>query len=120
MLIAHAEDDWDIPHSHSDVLFQAFLEPLLPPVDAPLEPWKMTEELWKQFAVQQKERRDVRERVMTSTTIARFGRVDRLVGAKRDVVLVKTLAGGHDYLGIQEGLVDVIGHTFVHDVTIPT
>jgi len=119
-LIAHAEDDWDIPHSHSDVLFQAFLEPLLPPVDAPLEPWKMTKEHWEQFAVQQRERRAVHEKVVTSTAIARFGRVDRLMGEKRDVVLVKTLAGGHDYLGIQEGLVDIIGQTFVHDVTVPT
>jgi len=42
------------------------------------------------------------------------------MGEKRDVVLVKTLAGGHDYLGIQEGLVDIIGQTFVYDVTVPT
>ncbi len=30
----------------------------------------------------------------------------------RRVTLVKTLAGGHDYLGVQEGLVDIIGKAF--------
>jgi len=32
LLIVHAENDWDIPHSHSQTLFDAFLDQHLPPL----------------------------------------------------------------------------------------
>ncbi|KAG1791083.1 uncharacterized protein HD556DRAFT_1219100, partial [Suillus plorans] len=32
ILILHAEDDWNLSHTHSDALFDALLEPYLPPV----------------------------------------------------------------------------------------
>jgi abhydrolase domain-containing protein 12 len=44
--------------------------------------------------------------------LANFGRIDEFSEDGRKVVLVKTLAGGHDYLGLQEGLQDIIGRTF--------
>jgi hypothetical protein len=30
--MVHAENDWDIPHSHSQTLFDAFLDQHLPPL----------------------------------------------------------------------------------------
>ncbi|KAF8902339.1 Alpha/Beta hydrolase protein [Gymnopilus junonius] len=114
VLIAHAENDWDIPDSHSDALFQAFLDPHLPPVDTPENPFSTTQEEWNVVTKQQAARTKKREEIVKSTTINRFGRVDEFVDAGHDrkIVLVKTLAGGHDYLGVQEGLVDIIGKNF--------
>ena len=63
---------------------------------------------------QQTLRLNKRDETVKTTTIDRFGRVDEFwdAGNDRQVVLVKTLAGGHDYLGVQEGLVDIIGQKF--------
>ncbi|KAF8816450.1 alpha/beta-hydrolase [Phlegmacium glaucopus] len=112
VLIAHAENDWEIPDSHSDVLFQAFLERQLPPLDMPNNVFSMSKQDWEIVEGQQKARRQKRNEILTSTTLANFGRVDEFSENGRKVVLVKTLAGGHDYLGIQEGLQDIIGRTF--------
>ncbi|PPQ68412.1 hypothetical protein CVT26_006084 [Gymnopilus dilepis] len=114
VLIAHAENDWDIPHTHSDVLFQAFLEPHLPPVDTPENPFGLKTEEWDVIRAQQTLRLNKRDETVKTTNIDRFGRVDEFwdAGNDRQVVLVKTLAGGHDYLGVQEGLVDIIGQKF--------
>jgi abhydrolase domain-containing protein 12 len=112
VLIAHAENDWDIPDSHSDVLFQAFLERHLPPLDMPSNVLAMSKEDWEVVEGQQKARQNKRNEILKSTTLANFGRVDEFSEEGRKVVLVKTLAGGHKYLGAQEGLQDIIGRTF--------
>ncbi|CAA7261456.1 unnamed protein product [Cyclocybe aegerita] len=112
VLIAHAENDWDIPHSHSDVLFEAFLDPLLPPVDLALEPFSMSESLWLKITEQQAARKAKRGEIVSTQTLPKFGTLQSFSDKGRKVVLVKTLAGAHDYLGVQEGLVDIIGKTF--------
>ena len=112
MLIAHAENDWEIPDSHSDVLFQAFLERQLPLLDIPSNALVMSKEDWQVVEAQQKARHNKRNEILKSKTLANFGRIDEFSEDGRKVVLVKTLAGGHDYLGIQEGLQDIIGRIF--------
>lgn len=113
VLIAHAENDWDIPDSHSDVLFQAFLERQLPSLDIPSNVFAMSKQDWEIVEGQQKARKDKRNEILKSTTLVNFGRIDEFSEKNgRKVVLVKTLAGAHDYLGIQEGLQDIIGRTF--------
>ena len=112
MLIAHAENDWEIPDSHSDVLFQAFLERQLPPLDIPYNVLAMSKEDWEIVERQRKARQNKRNEILKSTTLLNFGRIDEFSEDRRKVVLVKTLAGGHDYLGVQEGLQDIIGRTF--------
>lgn len=111
MLIAHAEDDWDIPDSHSDILFQAFLDPYLPPVVEVENPLSMNSESLNEIS-EQKSRRAALDVLVRTTTIPKFGRLEEFIDKKRKIVLVKTIAGGHDYLGIQEGLVDIIRKTF--------
>ena len=111
-MIAHAENDWDIPDSHSDVLFQAFLERQLPPLDIPLNVLTMSKEDWEVVEGQQKARQNKRNELLKSTILANFGRIDEFSEDGRKVVLVKMLAGGHKYLGVQEGLQDIIGRTF--------
>jgi len=112
VLIAHAENDWEIPDSHSDVLFQAFLERQLPPLDIPSNVLAMSKEDWGIVEGQLKARQNKRNEVLKSTTLANFGRMDEFSEDGRKVVLVKTLEGGHNYLGVQEGLQDIIGRTF--------
>lgn len=112
MLIAHAENDWDILHSHSDVLFQAFLERQLPPLDIPFNVLAMSKEDWEIVEDQQKARQNKRNEILKSTTLANFGKMDEFFEDGRKIVLVKTLAGGHNHLGIQEGLQDIIRRTF--------
>lgn len=114
MLIAHAENDYDIPHTHSDALFHAFLEDHLPPLTLPDNPFSATPEDWKVVADQQVLRNAKRKTIVESRSINNFGTVDEFTEDNgRKVTLVKTLAGGHDYLGVQEGLVDIIGKAFV-------
>jgi len=112
VLIAHAENDWDIPDSHSDILFQAFLERQLPPLDIPTDVLAMSKQDWEMVEGQQKARQQKRDEILKSTMLVNFGRVDEFSENGRKVVLVKTLEGGHDYLGVQEGLQDIIGRTF--------
>lgn len=112
MLIGHAENDWDIPDSHSDVLFEAFLDTHLPPVSPPEHATVMTRHQWNTFTTQQAARQNKRNELVNTTVMANFGRVDAFEADGRKLVLVKTLFGGHDYLGVQEGIQDVIGRTF--------
>lgn len=112
MLIAHAENDRDIPDSHSDILFQAFLERQLPLLDIPSNVLAMSKEDWEIVEGQQMARQNKRNEILKSTTLTNFGRMDEFFEDGRKVVLVKTLAGGHNYVGAQEGLQDIIGRTF--------
>lgn len=112
MLIAHAENDWDIPDTHSDILFQAFLNTVLPPIKVPPNPLLSSPRSWHAFTEQHARRREALDRVVQTTNIPNFGHMESFNDGKRNVVLVKTFTGGHDSLGIQEGLVDIIGKNF--------
>lgn len=83
-------------------------------MDTPENPFSTTQEEWNVITKQQAARTEKREEIVKSTKIDKFGRVDEFVDAGHDrkIVLVKTLAGAHDYLGVQEGLVDIIGRNF--------
>jgi len=72
----------------------------------------MTTDRWNIFTTQQAARQNKRDELVNTTVMANFGRVDAFEADGRKLVLVKTLFGGHDYLGVQEGIQDVIGRTF--------
>ena len=72
----------------------------------------MLEEDWEIVEGQQKARQNKRNKNLKRTTLANFGRIDEFSKDGRKVVLVKTLAGAHNYIGVQEGLQDIIGRTF--------
>ncbi|KAF6757555.1 abhydrolase domain-containing 12 [Ephemerocybe angulata] len=113
VLIAHAEDDWDIPASHSDVLFQAYLEPHLPELAVPdFGPKLLSDEEWAKLTAQQVARKEKRATLVDHTDIHNFGSVDEFEADGQTVTLVKTHAGGHDYLPLQEGLQDIIRKKF--------
>jgi abhydrolase domain-containing protein 12 len=58
------------------------------------------------------QRKEMREKLVTSVELRNFGTVHEFTEGGRKVVYVRSLAGGHDYLGVQEGVQDVIGRTF--------
>jgi abhydrolase domain-containing protein 12 len=58
------------------------------------------------------QRKEMREKLVTSVELRNFGTVHEFTEGGRKVVYVQSLAGGHDYLGVQEGVQDVIGRTF--------
>jgi abhydrolase domain-containing protein 12 len=113
VLIAHAEDDWDIPSSHSDVLFQAYLDPLLPDLNVPdFGPKVLSAEEWNHMAEQRKARQVKRAEIVEHTEVPHFGSLDEFEQGDRTVTLVKTHKGGHDYLPLQEGVQDIVKKKF--------
>jgi abhydrolase domain-containing protein 12 len=84
VLIAHAEDDWDIPHTHSSTLFDAFLD---------------------QGAATKS------NSTVSTTRITGYGTFSQAKVGNRNVALLKTEYGGHD-LGKVEGVQDTIGRLF--------
>ncbi|KAJ7242868.1 Alpha/Beta hydrolase protein [Mycena haematopus] len=113
VLIAHAENDWEIPYSHSQALFDAFLDPLLPATpQLPVNAAALGHEEWSVFMDRLAKRKDLREKIVTTVELRNFGTVHEFMESGRKVVFVHTLAGGHDYIGVQEGVHDIIGRTF--------
>lgn len=113
ILILHAEDDWDISHTHSDALFDALLEPYLPPVYSPpvsQESW--TTQQWGEYHAQLVTRREARESLLTRTVIPNFGSMDQFDGFGERITLLKTSTGSHNEVGTLEGVQDVIRVTF--------
>ncbi|KXN88127.1 Monoacylglycerol lipase ABHD12 [Leucoagaricus sp. SymC.cos] len=114
VLIAHAENDWDIPHSHSDVLFNAFVDTVLPEPKLPKKAMRATKEDYDAMTTLLEKRRVVREKVVDYIGMGGFGYIERFRDGekKRNVTLVKTKYGGHDYVGVQEGVQDAMGRMF--------
>jgi abhydrolase domain-containing protein 12 len=107
------ENDWDIPYSHSEALFNVFLEPLLPPTPSlPANAVSLSEEEWSTFNGQVAKRQAARDEIVTSVELHNFGTLHEFTESGRKIIFVQSLAGGHDYLGVQEGVQDVIGRTF--------
>jgi abhydrolase domain-containing protein 12 len=105
LLLVHAENDGDIPHSHSQTLFDAFLEQHLLPL-----PGIATTMTGASNGLSG-ERRALRRELVATSDIARVGRVEEF---SRDgkVVFLRTRWGGHDTVGLAEGVQDYIAEMF--------
>ncbi|KAH0832268.1 Alpha/Beta hydrolase protein [Lanmaoa asiatica] len=113
VLIAHAEDDWDISHTHSDALFDALMEPFLPSVDPlPREPGSWTKEQWSTYQTQMAAKREARDGLLVRTDMPHFGVMDTFVSSGETIVLLKTLTGSHKEVGTLEGTQEVIRKLF--------
>ena len=111
-LIFIAENDWDIPYRHAVVLFNRFLEPLLPSSNLPPPGTILSTEELAYVDARLMARVDARKELVATTSIPRFGTVEELNDNHRTITYVQTLYGKHDYLGVQEGLHDVIRRKF--------
>ena len=113
MLIVHAEDDFDISHTHSDILFDALIDPFLPSVDPlPLNPGSWTKEQWDTFQTQMTTKREAREGLLIRTDMPHFGVMDTFAESDETVILLKTLTGSHNDVGALEGTQEVIRTLF--------
>lgn len=108
LLILHAENDWDIPHQHSDMLFDTLLEPYLPPLQNTTV-WP--DEDWTEYERQTMLREKVRKTLVTRTHVQKFGVVHEFEASGRKLVLMKTITGWHEP-GTIEGVQDAIRHVF--------
>ncbi|KAF9044296.1 Alpha/Beta hydrolase protein [Panaeolus papilionaceus] len=115
VLLVHADDDWDIPSSHSSLLFDAFLEPHLPSTPhVPENPLSSSE--WENYTIQDTMRISKRKDLVSTTHIPGFGVYEEtnpeLVALEgRKVALLRTDRGKHD-IGRVEGVQDTIGRMF--------
>lgn len=113
VLIVHAEDDFDISHTHSDVLFDALIEPFLPSIDPPPRtPGSWTQEQWNMFQTQMATKQEAREQLLIRTDMPHFGVMDMFAASNATVVLLKTLTGAHNDVGALEGTQEVIRTLF--------
>ncbi|KIM43879.1 hypothetical protein M413DRAFT_443759 [Hebeloma cylindrosporum] len=115
VLIAHAENDKDIPVSHASMLFDAFLEPYLPAYP-PLPENPLSHSEWDNYTAQGTLRSSRRQEVVATTRIEGYGVFEELQPAVvalegRKVALLRTEGGGHD-IGRVEGVQDAIGRMF--------
>lgn len=116
VLIAHADDDADIPSTHGSTLFDAFLEPHLPAHPSlPANP--LSHGTWGNYTSQETLRINTRKEVVQTTVVDGFGVYEEMTQAVvdteggRKVALLRTERGGHD-IGRVEGVQDAIGRMF--------
>ena len=119
LLIVHAENDWDIPHAHSQTLFDAFLEKHMPPLplaeaeDATIGPLNANE-LSERVAQVSQERLALRHELVAARDVPRLGRVEVFAKdrAHGPVAFFRTRWGGHATLGLVEGVQDYMAEMF--------
>ncbi|KAG6909757.1 hypothetical protein DXG01_015473 [Tephrocybe rancida] len=127
VLIAHALDDADISHTHAEVLFNALIEPYLPPaVDAAAHPAVLPVNAtvahhphadWDVLTNAQAARAVQREKLVTRREVPHFGvlhefeAAPRKGAAGRHIKLLKTRYGNHDITRV-EGVQDALGRMF--------
>ncbi|KAG5352632.1 hypothetical protein C0989_001357 [Termitomyces sp. Mn162] len=136
VFIAHGLDDFDIPHTHADILFNAFLEPYLPSsldvfthststalvLSDTTNLTKLDDSHvdWETLTAAQATRAVHRERIVKRTEVPHFGVLHEFEAPKmavndglmsRRIALLKTQYGGH-HVGRMEGVQDVFGRMF--------
>ena len=104
------ENDWDIPYSHSQVLFDAFLSPILPQVPSlPENPLSQAD--WQTYTDQTSLHSQKRDQLVSTTQVTGYGTLEQAQVQGRNVALLLTEAGGHD-IGRVEGVQETIGRMF--------
>lgn len=114
VLIAHSQDDMDIPYQHSRTLLDHLLDPHLPAaLSLPNTPdVRYTPEEYNAFIDAEKARRLARSKLVRKAEVPSFGTIEEFDGPAGKVVYVETFWGQHNEVGLQEGVQDIIGSTF--------
>ncbi|PIL35196.1 transporter [Ganoderma sinense ZZ0214-1] len=110
VLIAHSQDDPDIPYHHSRTLLDKLLAPHLPvaPLLPPNPDMTFTQEQYAAVIEGEKARRAKRSELVRKVDIPSFGTIEEFDGSAGKVVYVETFWGQHNKVGLQEGVQDVI------------
>lgn len=115
VLLAHSQDDMDIPYHHSRTLLDQLLDPHLPSGSIALPPLgtgALTAEEYAIFVEVQKQRRTARSELVRKVEVPTFGTIEEFDGTAGKVVYVETFWGKHNEVGLQEGVQDIIASTF--------
>ncbi|GJE91932.1 alpha/beta-hydrolase [Phanerochaete sordida] len=108
-LVAHAQNDREIPHAHSQTLIDALVEPLLPALEPGMT---LTTEEALALQKQQEARSAKRGEIVKTTHVPKFGMVEEFKGLRASFVYVETFWGEHRDVGNQEGVVDEMAKLF--------
>jgi abhydrolase domain-containing protein 12 len=116
LLIVHAEDDFDIPVWHAQMLFDAFLEKHLPEITPEMMMAAMVEEedeVAESVAALLQERSARRRELVRVHEMERVGRMEVFSKDRADgeVVFLHTRWGAHD-VGLVEGVQDFMAEMF--------
>ncbi|KAI0671098.1 alpha/beta-hydrolase [Trametes maxima] len=115
LLIAHSQNDMDIPHSHSRTLLDVLLDPHLPtsPVSFPSTPDQiMQSDDYAVYIEVQKQRHTARSKLVRRVDVPTLGSIEEFDGSAGKVVYVEAFWGAHNNVGLQEGVQDVMASTF--------
>ena len=114
LLIVHAENDWYIPYSHSETLFDSLEQhlPPLPNIAAAMA--GASDEVAESIDKLSKERRALRRELVSTSEIPRMGRVEvfSIDRSHNTVAFLRSRWGGHSTLGLVEGVQDYIAEMF--------
>ncbi|KAF8816212.1 alpha/beta-hydrolase [Phlegmacium glaucopus] len=115
VLIAHADNDKDIPSSHASTLFNAFLSPYLPSY-ATIPPEKNP--MSDNYTLHKTKRAYKRSDMVSTSLIEGYGVYEEtndefigMEGLERKVALLRIENGEHD-IGKVEGVQDTVGRMF--------
>ncbi|TCD62097.1 hypothetical protein EIP91_007472 [Steccherinum ochraceum] len=115
VLIGHATDDPEIAHTHSKTLIDHLMSPYLPllpllpqaPGAAPL-----TASEYEAYIESLRKRKEARTLLVKKTEVPNFGVVEEFEAKNGKVVYVEAMWGGHNVVGLQEGVQDEIAKMF--------
>ncbi|KAL5482707.1 hypothetical protein ACEPAI_9301 [Sanghuangporus weigelae] len=115
ILLAHSKDDFAVPHAHSRTLFESFLEEFLPPAPSlPNSHSDMRTLDWTAFKTANDERLARKSALVDRQEIPGFAIVHRLnrTNDSGEVIFVEASHGGHNRIGIQDSLLDLLHFAF--------
>ncbi|KAH8103860.1 alpha/beta-hydrolase [Cristinia sonorae] len=114
VLLAHATDDPQIKHTHSKTLLDKLMDPYLPKLGfMPSNPGApLTEAEFETYKESLRKRNDARALLVKQAEIPNFGVVEEFETNYGKVVYVEAMWGGHDVVGLQEGVQDQIAKMF--------
>jgi len=114
VLLAHSTDDPEIAHTHSKTLMDHLMSPYLPQLTylpaAPGSPVSPSE--FEAYKESLRKRKEARALLVQKAEVPNFGVVEEFETRNGKVVYVESMWGGHNVVGLQEGVQDEIAKLF--------
>ncbi|THH26904.1 hypothetical protein EUX98_g7281 [Antrodiella citrinella] len=114
VFLAHSTDDPEITHMHSRTLMDHLMIPYLPQVtQLPIGPGApLTPAEFDTYKESLRKRKEARALLVQKAEVPNFGIVEEFETKNGKVVYVETMWGGHNVVGLQEGVQDEMAKLF--------
>lgn len=114
IFIAHSTSDVDIHHSHARTLVEQLLNPILPPsISFPNTPGTtLTKDELDTYRQSLAKRKEARALLVKKTEIDRLGLIEEFEVRGHKITYVESHWGGHNLVGLQEGVQDEMARMF--------